>query len=90
MEVELRFQGGIRNGRMLRGRRAAKVFAMTDEGRVGATFKAGRMLHHDMSGKRSKVILSVPYAERYVIMERKQLANYVKLVARHVRLLAKT
>ena len=81
------FQGGIRNGRKLEGKRARKVYEMTEGAPVGATFKAGRMLQSQVGGigpNRERLYCRLPYTERYEIVDRKVMGRTVTLRAKIV------
>jgi hypothetical protein len=85
MVCEIWFQGGIRNGRKLEGKRAEGVYGMTGGGSLGATFKACRYLRQELGGKGPKglrLTMKMPYSERYEIVGRREIGKVVVLRAR--------
>jgi hypothetical protein len=84
---EIWFQGGIRNGRKLEGKRAEGVYEMTHGGEIGATFLACHYLRQEVGGKKPRKgayisAMTFPYSQRYEIVERRQIGRLVKLRAR--------
>lgn len=87
--VEVWFQGGIRNGRRLEGKRALKVYQMTEGAPIGARFLACRLLQQEITagrrkGSNERLFCKFPYSERYEIVDRRVMGRTITLRAKRV------
>lgn len=86
--VEVVFRGGMRDGQVLRGQRAAQLYDLLDGGHIGATFRAKKRRTHRLRarkpGDRTLTIIFPPITERYIIVDRKVRGKKVTLRARRV------